>query len=111
MSAWTWALVGLAAAGVLLPLFPAVAILRSALHLRSRVAALQQSRLITSLESMQLQAARLESIAAQAPPLLARAKAAAETIRQSAAASRWTPMRDALGSAGEEISRLSIELR
>ena len=111
MSLWTWVLVGLVAAGVLLPLFPAVACLRSALRLRSRVAALQQSRLVTSLESMQLQAARLEGIAAQAPPLAARARTAVETIRQAGAPSRWMPMRDALRDSGAEISQLAADLR
>lgn len=111
MTVWTWVLVGLAAAGVLLPLVPMVAIVRSAMRLRSRVAALSQSRLITSLESLELQGARLESIAGQAPPLAARARSALRTIHEATAPARFAPMRDAVRSAGAEIAQLTSELR
>lgn len=111
MSSWTWVLIGLCAAGVLLPLVPLVSVLRLALRLRSRVNDLQNARLITSLESLQLQRARLESIAAQAAPLAQRAQAAAETIRTSPAAADYPEMRESLGAAGAEISGLITALR
>lgn len=111
MSAWTWVLIGLCAAGVLLPLVPLVTVIRLALRLRSRVNDLQNARLFTSLESLQLQRAHLESIAAQAAPLTQRAIAAAETIRASAAAAAYPEMRESLRDAGAEISGLIAALR
>lgn len=106
MSAWTWVLIGLCAAGVLLPVVPLVAVVRLALRLRARVNNLQNARLFASLESLQMQRAHLESIAAQAAPLAQRAQAAAQTLRTSAAAAAYPEMRESLRSAGAEISGL-----
>lgn len=111
MSAWTWVLIGLSAAGVLLALVPLFTVLKLARRLRSRVNDLQQARLFTSLESLNLQRAHLESIAADAAPLVARARMAVETIRESAQASGYSDMRDAMQSAGTEISALVEDLR
>lgn len=111
MSAWTWVLIGLCAAGVLLPLVPLAAVLRLMLRLRSRANDLQNARLFTSLESLQLQRARLESIAAQAAPLAERAQAAAQTIRASAATAAYPEMRESLRDAGADIAELIAALR
>lgn len=111
MSAWTWVLIGLCAAGVLLPLVPLVTVIRLALRLRSRVNDLQNARLFTSLESLQLQRAHLESIAVQAATRTQRAIAAAETIRASAATAAYPEMRESLRDAGAEISGLIAALR
>lgn len=109
MSAWTWVLVGLCAAGVLFPIIPLVVVLRLALRLSSRVRDLQHSRLMTSIESLQLQRAHLESIAAKAAPLAQRSQAAIETIGSST--SGYLEVREALRSTGEEISELVTTLR
>jgi hypothetical protein len=111
MSAWTWVLIGLCAGGVLLALIPLVAVVRLALRLRSRVNNLQNARLFTALESLQLQRAHFESIAAQAAPLAQRAQRAVETIRASAATAAYADMRDSLRSAGADISELIAALR
>lgn len=111
MSLWTWVLIGLCAAGALLPLVSVILVLRPALRLRSRLNELRRSRLFTSLEAMQLQRAHLKNIAAQAAALSQRAQAAAGLIRQSAAQSGYAEMRNALGSAGVNISELVASLR
>ena len=111
MSAWTWVLIGLSVVGVLLPLVPLVTVIRLALRLRSRVNELQRARLFTSLESLNLQRAHLESIASQAAPLAQRAQAAVETIRASSVTSGYPVMREALRSAGAEITSLVDALR
>lgn len=111
MSAWTWVLVGLCALGIVLAVAPLFSVLRLALRLRSRLNDLQQARLFTSLESLNLQRAHLESVAAGAAPLAARAQAAIETIKSSAQTSGYLEMRDAMRTAGAEISSLLEELR
>lgn len=111
MNAWTWVLIGLSAAGVVLALVPLVTVVRLALRVRSRVNALQQARLFTSLESLQLQRAHLESTAAKAAPLGRRAKAAIETLRSTGESSGYPQAREALSNAGAEISELLTELR
>lgn len=111
MSVWTWVLIGLCAVGVFLPLVPLVAVLRLALRLRSRARDLQNARLFTSLESLELQRARLEAIAGRAAPLAQRAQSAAQTIRTSASAAAYPAMRESLGAAGAEISGLIADLQ
>lgn len=111
MSGWTWVLIGLCAAGVLLPLVSLVPVLRLALRLNSRVRDLQQSRLFTSIESLKLQRAHLEAVAAKAAPLAQRAQAAFDNLRTSPVAAGSGEMREALRSAGAEISELVNTLR
>lgn len=111
MNDWTWVLIGLCAAGVLLPLVSLIPVLRLASRLNSRVRDLQQSRLFTSVESLQLQRAHFESIAAKAAPLALRAQAAVEIMRKSPAAAGSGEMREALRSAGAEISELFVALQ
>lgn len=111
MNLWTWVLIGLCAAGVVLPLVSAIAVLRLVVRVRSRANALQNARLFTSLESLQLQSTRLQRLSAEAAPLAKRAQAAVEQIRASAGASGYPQMREALQSAGAEIDELSRALR
>ncbi len=111
MSAWTWVLVGLCAAGAVLPLVPAVIALRLTVRIRSRVSELQRARLFTSLESLELRRARLLHIAGEARPLTQRAKVAIEGIRSSASDSGADRMRDAMQTAGAETAALLEALR
>ncbi|HKU67198.1 MAG TPA: hypothetical protein VJP85_05430 [Candidatus Baltobacteraceae bacterium] len=111
MSAWTWVLIGLCAAGVLLAIASCVPVIRLVLRLRSRVQNLQNARLFTSAQALQLQGNRLEHIAGKAAPEAARAKAAVETIRAGAATAGVPEISDALSAAGAQISQLIATLR
>jgi hypothetical protein len=111
MSAGTWVLTGFLVAGVLLPLIGALAVLRLVLRVRSRIAQMRHARLFTSLESLQLQNARLQLLLRRAAALASRAQAATETLRASTAASGYPQIRQALQSAGAEISALFTALR
>lgn len=111
MSVWTWVLIGLCAAGALLPLVSAIAVLRMALRLARRVDQLQHARLFTSIESLQLQSARLESIGKEAAPLAQRAQEAVQHIRSGLQDPAFIQMRNALQSSGAEIQSLVDSLR
>jgi hypothetical protein len=111
MSAWTWVLIGLSAAGVLLALAPVIPLLRLALRLRSRMNHLQNARLFTSLESFDVQRKHFEHVAQEADSLAQRAQRAMEQLRASANESGYAQMQDALRSAGEELSQLLVALR
>lgn len=111
MSAWTWVLIGLCAAGVLLALAPAIPLVRLTLRVRSRVDELQRARLFTSLESLDVQGKHLEHLAREANSLAQRAQRAMAQIRASANESGYAQMQDALHSAGAEISQLLVALR
>lgn len=111
MSVWTWLLIGMCAAGVLLALASAVPVLRLALRIRTRVKNLQNARLLTSMEALQLQSKRLQHTAREAAPLAERAQVAVERIRASARDAGYVQMRDALQSAGAEITALLEALR
>ena len=111
MSVWTWVLAGLCAAAVVLALAPLVPMLRMALRLRARLAALQNARLFVSLQSLELQAKRLEAIAAQAEPLAGRANGALQQIRNAGSESGYQEMHGALRDAGAEITALFEALR
>lgn len=111
MYAWTWVLTGLCLAGVLLGLAYAVPVIRLALRVRTRIENLQHSRLFTSAQALELQRKRLEHTAREAAPLAVRAQAAIEIIRTSPSAAGADAVRDALRSAGAEITALSETLR
>ena len=111
MSAWTWVLIGLCAAGVLLALAPVIPLLLLTLRVRSRVDELQRARLFTSLESLDVQGKHLEHVAQEADSLARRAQRAMEQLRASANESGYAQMQDALQATGEEISQLLVNLR
>lgn len=111
MTVWTWVLVGLCAAGVLMALASLVPVVRLALRLRSRVNDLQNARLFTSIESLELQRKHLEQVAEDAAPLVQRAQTAVEQLRASAKESGYPQVHDALQSAGAEIADLLAALR
>lgn len=111
MSVWTWVFIGCCAAGATLPLVSAIVVLRLASRIRARANELQNARLFTSLESLQLQSARLRNLSAQAAPLLQRARNAVERIRAGVQDPEYGQVRDALQSSGEQIRALFQTLR
>jgi len=111
MYLWTWVLTGLCLAGVLAGLAYVIPVIRLALRLRARVENLQHARLFTSAQALDLQRKRLEHTAREAAPLIARAQTAVETIRASASTAGVNDMRDAMRSAGAEISQTLTTLR
>jgi hypothetical protein len=111
MSVWTWVLVGLCVVGALLAVAALVIVAVQALKLRARVRELQNSRLFMSLESLQLQSARLSRLSTQVQPLTQRAKAAVAQIQDCVEESGAPQARAALQQTGAEISALMDELR
>jgi hypothetical protein len=111
MSVWTWVLLGLCVAGVLLALIALVVVAVQALKLRDRVRELQNSRLFMSMESLQLQSARLSRLSTQVEPLTQRARAAVATIQASVPESGMPQARAALQETGAQISALIDDLR
>ncbi len=83
MSLWLWALVVLAAAGLVAAIAGAVIALTGVMRLRRRLAALRESSFVTKLESLQIQAARLTRIGSDAEELRKRADAAVESLRKT----------------------------
>lgn len=111
MNVWTWVLVGLCVAGVLLAVIALVVVAVQALKLRARVRELQNSRLFVSMESLQLQSARLSRLSTQVEPLAQRARAAIATIQACGAESGMPQARAALQETGAQISALIDDLR
>jgi hypothetical protein len=111
MYSWTWVLTGLCLAGVLLGVAYVLPVIRLTLRLRTRVENLQHARLFTSMQALELQRKRLEHTARSAAPLATRSQAAVQSIRTSAATAGFGEMREALRSAGAEISLLFTTLR
>jgi hypothetical protein len=109
MYLWTWVLTGLCLAGMALALVYVIPVIRLMLRVRARVDNLQHARLFTSMQALELQRKRLEHIAREAAQPAARAQAAVETIRSATAG--FGDMREALRSAGSEISQLFMTLR
>ena len=111
MSVWTWVLVGLVAAGILLALVSIAGAALVAMRVRRRIEALQNSRLATSLRDLQFQTERLAAGSARATPLIERSKSALASISASVDALKCEPARRALERTGAEISALAGELR
>lgn len=111
MSVWTWVLVGLCVVGALLAVTSLAIVAVQALKLRARVRELQNSRLFMSLESLQLQSARLSRLSTQMDPLTQRARAAVAQMQASVAESGMPQARAALQETGAQISALLDDLR
>jgi hypothetical protein len=111
MSLWTWVLVGLCVAGFLLAVGSVIPVVALGLRLRNRMKELQNSRLLVSMQLLQMQANRLSNIARRAQGLGARAQAAAASIQASKAISGLDDARGSLEGAGSEIQSLLQELR
>lgn len=110
MSAWTWVLIALSVAGAGLALASLVVVLLTALRVRAKMQALAGRPLFLSLESLQLQSARLSQLAPQMEPLAARSTAAVASIQESARILRLTDARAALETAGAELRALVEDL-
>jgi hypothetical protein len=110
MYVWMWALTGLCAAGALLALTSVLLLVRPALRIQGRLRNLRHARLFTSLESLEIQSARLEKLSREAAVLAERGQAAVTSIAQSANAPFHGEIAGSLRSSGEEISALLHEL-
>lgn len=111
MSVWAWVLVGLCVVGALLAVTSLVIVAAQALKLRARVRELQNSRLFMSLESLQLQSARLSRLSTQVQPLTRRAQAAVAEMQACVEESGMPQARAALQETGAQISALMDDLR
>lgn len=111
MSVWAWVLVGLCVVGALLAVTSLVIVAVQALKLRARVRELQNSRLFMSLESLQLQSARLSRLSTQVQPLTQRAQAAVTQMQACVEESGVPQARAALQETGAQISALMDDLR
>lgn len=111
MSGWTWVLIGLGVAGVLLGAGSLVPVALEALKLRAHVRALSDSRLFMALQSMQIQMGRLSRLSAEAGPLVVRAQTAIASIRESAGEAAMPQVQSALNESGAEIAALAEDLR
>lgn len=83
MTIWTWALITLCAAGIVLALVSSAIALADALRLNRRVRELRTSPFVTKLESLQIQVARISRIPDDAERLSKRAQAALESLREA----------------------------
>ena len=111
MSAWTWVLVAFCAAGGLLALASIVPVIAASKETAARMEALQRNQTLVLAESLQIQGDRLTRIAQRAQPVAKRAAAAVESINHSVHTGGFVPARDALGSAGADMSALYEDLR
>ena len=111
MTIGLWVLVILAAASLLLIVAGIIPALMAMRRVRAHVDALQQSRLMTSLDGLQRESARLTAVEKRVQPLRKRATAAIDQIRSDAAQLSDVPGGDALAQAGAEISALAEDLR
>ncbi len=82
MSVWVWLLIGLSIAGVLLACIALIAVLLGLFRLRARIRALQTSRLLVSVQSLQLQSDHLSRALKQSGPIVARMQVAVDSIAQ-----------------------------
>ena len=76
----------------------------------ARMEALQRNQTLVLAESLQIQSDRLARIAQRAQPVAERAAAAVDSINESVRGDGFVPARDALGSAGSEMSALYEDL-
>lgn len=111
MSAWTWVLVGLSAAGVVLAVSSVIAVVLQALRLRSKVAAVRTRPVFHSLESLQLQGSRLSRLAPTVQPLAQRAQVAISSIQESAQILSLPQARVSLERTGDDVRALIADLR
>lgn len=111
MSAWTWVLVGLCAAGALLALGSTIPVLLAVFRVRAKMQDMKRRPVFLALESLRVQGAHLSKTAADARPLVARAQTAATTIQLSLAESGAIESRLALERAGAGLHDLYDDLR
>jgi hypothetical protein len=110
MALWTWVLIGLCAAGVILSVAAVPPVIAAGLALSSRLKQLRSSQLALSIESLQLQTNRLSNIAHQAGAVGERAKFATSEVKVSAEISGVNDAKAAMRRAGASISELLEDL-
>lgn len=110
MSAWTWILIALCAAAVVLAVAGMLFTLLAALRVRRRIDDMQNNPLLLTLEMLQIQAARLSRTAAQAGPLIERMRLAIAEIRQAPANAGLTEAQASLRWTGAQIQALLRDL-
>lgn len=103
MTVWLWILIGLCAAGVLLPAVALLQALVSALRLQKRFDVLRESSFVTKLESLQIQLDRLSRTSQAIEELKRRADAALEQMR--------TSLRNVTGPIAVSVNATRAELR
>lgn len=108
MSVAQWVLVALCAAGLLLAVVSSVRVLIAAIRLNRRLAALDESPFVTKLESLQIQGARLGRTADDVGGLERRAKAAFESLRQTAEG--FDALRDSWRDCAVQVRAIVAEL-
>lgn len=111
MFVWTWVLLGLCVAGLLLALGSIARVVPLALRIKRRADALSHSRLAASVAGLEIQGRRLSALQGQIEPLTARAGAAAVTAKNAVDEFKMPQAAAALQEAGSEISGLFEELR
>ncbi|HET7815225.1 MAG TPA: hypothetical protein VFL13_12745 [Candidatus Baltobacteraceae bacterium] len=111
MFVWTWVLLVLCVAGVVLALFSIVRLVPLALRLKRRVDALSESPLAASLTGLEMQSRRLTALQGEIAPLGARANAAVTTAKSAVEDLKIPRATAALQDAGAQISGLFEDLR
>jgi hypothetical protein len=95
----------------LLAIGSTIPVILAALKLRAKLKTVQNQPLFNAPQSLAIQQAHLAKAAADAGPLAKRAKAALQSIRQSAQQSRLPEARRALEDAGADLRDLYSDLR
>ena len=110
MTLWTWVLIGLCAAALILVIVSIVPVIARVVRLRSRLKDLKNSRLFVSLESLQLQANRFSSSGKKLQNLSTRTARAADIVRNAAQLSGVEEARASLDRSGSEVHALLEDL-
>lgn len=111
MSAWTWLLVGLCAAGALLALISIIRVALLANRVSTRINELSRSRLFISLQSLSIQGDRLSRLPSALSPLQERVENAVASIPQSLRTLQLAEARRTLAATGAQLRALFIELQ
>jgi len=110
MSFWLWLLVAFAAAGLLIAIAGAVAACMRIVRLQRRLAALRQSSLVTKLESLQIQTARLARVSSDAEDLRRRTDVAVESLRRTPESAGVPEIRNSWLQCAAQIRAIIQEL-
>jgi len=111
MSPWTWVLIALSAAGVVLAFVSVALVALAFVRLKKRIDAIRRSQLFLSVKSLQIQGERLRRTAERGRAVTNRSALAAQTMRDSVEHSGVTQTKTALADAGSDMQRLFVALR
>ncbi|HZZ64255.1 MAG TPA: hypothetical protein VFE17_02035, partial [Candidatus Baltobacteraceae bacterium] len=103
MDTWTWVLLALCALGLLFAVFSVIPVIRYAMRLRSRLRQLASSRLVTSLESLQMQSNRLTRSQRDLQILMRRCADVRSSFEEAIPQSGLPEMATAAQDASQEI--------